>query len=74
MFNTIVGAGAVRAGTVSCYGLFLLGVLALNFTLLGKLHFKSVAEPHQFYVALAPGENFDAAPAPTLLYIVRQNF
>jgi hypothetical protein len=41
-----------------------------NFTLLGKLHFRSVAEPHQFYAALAPGENFDvapAAPAPTLL-------
>jgi hypothetical protein len=36
----------------------------------------SVAEPHHFYaapaLALAPGENFDAAPAPapapTLLY------
>jgi hypothetical protein len=36
--------------------------------------FSSVAEPHNFYAALAPapapGENFDAAPAPapTLLY------
>jgi hypothetical protein len=30
----------------------------------------SVAEPHQFYAApaLALGENFDAAPATTLLY------
>jgi hypothetical protein len=30
----------------------------------------SVVEPHNFSVALAPGENFDAAPAPapTLLY------
>jgi hypothetical protein len=32
----------------------------------------SVAEPHHFYVAPAPGKNFDAAPAsvpaPTLLY------
>jgi hypothetical protein len=33
----------------------------------------SVAEPHYFYAAPAPGENFDAAPAaadpaPTLLY------
>jgi hypothetical protein len=30
----------------------------------------SVAEPHHFYAALTPGENFDAAPAalaPTLL-------
>jgi hypothetical protein len=26
----------------------------------------SVAEPHHFYAA--PGTNFDAAPAPTLLY------
>jgi hypothetical protein len=26
----------------------------------------SVAEPHHFYAA--PGKNFDAAPAPTLLY------
>jgi hypothetical protein len=26
----------------------------------------SVAEPHHFYAA--PGENFDAAPAPILLY------
>jgi hypothetical protein len=26
----------------------------------------SVAEPHHFYAA--PGENFDAAPAPTLLH------
>jgi hypothetical protein len=29
----------------------------------------SVAEPHQFYAAPAPGENFYAAPAPALLYI-----
>jgi hypothetical protein len=35
----------------------------------------SVVEPHYFYAAPAPGENFDAAPAapapapaPTLLY------
>jgi hypothetical protein len=33
----------------------------------------SVAEPHHFYAAPAPGENFDAAPAApapalTLLY------
>jgi hypothetical protein len=30
----------------------------------------SVAEPHHFYAAPAPapGENFEAAPAPTLLY------
>jgi hypothetical protein len=33
----------------------------------------SVVEPHHFYAAPAPGENFDAAPAaptpaPTLLY------
>jgi hypothetical protein len=27
----------------------------------------SVAEPHHFYAATAPGENFDVAPAPTLL-------
>jgi hypothetical protein len=26
----------------------------------------SVAEPHHFYAA--PGKNFDATPAPTLLY------
>jgi hypothetical protein len=28
----------------------------------------SVAKPHHFYAAPAPGKNFDAAPAPTLLY------
>jgi hypothetical protein len=28
----------------------------------------SVTEPHHFYAAPAPGENFDAAPAPTLPY------
>jgi hypothetical protein len=28
----------------------------------------SVAEPHHFYAAPALGKNFDAAPAPTLLY------
>jgi hypothetical protein len=28
----------------------------------------SVAEPHHFYAAPAPGKHFDAAPAPTLLY------
>jgi hypothetical protein len=28
----------------------------------------SVAEPHHFYAAQAPSKNFDAAPAPTLLY------
>jgi hypothetical protein len=34
-----------------------------------NLLLSSVAEPHHFYAALdpAPGENFDAAPAPTLL-------
>jgi hypothetical protein len=30
--------------------------------------FSIVAEPHHFYAAPAPGKNFDAAPAPTLLY------
>jgi hypothetical protein len=28
----------------------------------------SVAKPHLFYAAPAPGKNFDPAPAPTLLY------
>jgi hypothetical protein len=28
----------------------------------------SVAEPHHFYAAPAPCKNFDAAPAPTLVY------
>jgi hypothetical protein len=28
----------------------------------------SVAEPHHFYAAPGPGKNFDAAPAPTLVY------
>jgi hypothetical protein len=30
----------------------------------------SVTQPHHFYAApdLAPGKNFDAVPAPTLLY------
>jgi hypothetical protein len=28
----------------------------------------SVAKPHHFYAAPAPGKNPDAAPAPTLLY------
>jgi hypothetical protein len=28
----------------------------------------SVAEPHHFYAAPAPGKNLDAPPAPTLLY------
>jgi hypothetical protein len=26
--------------------------------------YNSVAEPHYFYAAPAPGKNFDAAPAP----------
>jgi hypothetical protein len=30
-----------------------------------RIHFFSVAEPHHFYAAPAPGKNFDAAPAPT---------
>jgi hypothetical protein len=35
-----------------------------------KIVYISVAEPHHFYAAPAPGKNFDAAPAPapTLLY------
>jgi hypothetical protein len=33
-----------------------------------------VAEPHHFYAAPAPGENFDAASAPTLLYIKTKHF
>jgi hypothetical protein len=28
----------------------------------------SVAEPHHYYAAPAPGKNFDVAPAPSLLY------
>jgi hypothetical protein len=32
------------------------------------LSLHSVAEPHHFYAAPAPGKNLDAAPAPTLLY------
>jgi hypothetical protein len=31
-----------------------------------RLRVKIVAVPHHFYAA--PGKNFDAAPAPTLLY------
>jgi hypothetical protein len=30
----------------------------------------SVAEPHHFYAAPAPGKNIDAAPAAKLLYLV----
>jgi hypothetical protein len=33
-----------------------------------KLVTISVAEPHHFYAASAPGKNFDADPAPSLLY------
>jgi hypothetical protein len=39
--------------------------------------FVSVAEPHHFYGAAAPGKNFDAAPAATAhtpYCIARQNF
>jgi hypothetical protein len=52
-------------------------VAVLKNTVLSKLLFYSVAEPHNFYAAPAPdpapGENFDAAPDPaapasTLLY------
>jgi hypothetical protein len=34
-------------------------------------HISSVVEPHKFYVApaLAPGKNFDAAPASTILSV-----
>jgi hypothetical protein len=45
------------------------------FALQQHIVFTSVAEPHHFYAAPAPDENFDAAPdppalppAPTLLY------
>jgi hypothetical protein len=31
-----------------------------------RLTVDSVAEPHHCDAALAPGENFDAAPSPTL--------
>jgi hypothetical protein len=34
----------------------------------------SVAEPHHFDAAPAPGKNFDAALAPTLLYSKAKNF
>jgi hypothetical protein len=38
-----------------------------------SVDYTSVAEPHHFYAAPAPGKNFDAAPAapapaPTLFY------
>jgi hypothetical protein len=40
---------------------------------MNKVESSSVAEPHHFYAAPSPDENFDAAlaapaPAPTLLY------
>jgi hypothetical protein len=35
---------------------------------ISNIVFWSIAELHHFFVALAPGKNFDAAPAPTLLY------
>jgi hypothetical protein len=46
--------------------------LLLYFFLSGLVT-SSVAEPHHFYAALAPGKNFEAAPAapapaPTQLY------
>jgi hypothetical protein len=40
----------------------------LNLLKAALLETTSVAEPHHFYAAPAPGENFDAAPAPTLQY------
>jgi hypothetical protein len=43
-------------------------VISKHFHLLETGVKSSVAEPHYFYAAPAPGENFDAAPAPTLLY------
>jgi hypothetical protein len=33
-------------------------------TLLSDIVISSAAEPHHYYVALAPGKNFYAAPAP----------
>jgi hypothetical protein len=36
--------------------------------------FGSVAEPHHFFAAPALGKNFDAAPAPTLLYSKEKHF
>jgi hypothetical protein len=44
---------------------------AIDNVLQSDVQQSSVAEPHHFYAAPAPGENFDAAPAapaPTLLY------
>jgi hypothetical protein len=39
----------------------------IQFSSTGTLQCFSVAEPHHFDAAPALGENFDAAPAPTLL-------
>jgi hypothetical protein len=39
-----------------------------NFDIVSCFIFYSVAEPHHFNAAPAPGKNFDVAPAPTLLY------
>jgi hypothetical protein len=36
--------------------------------------FNSVAEPHHFYAALAPGKNFDATSARILQYHIAGNF
>jgi hypothetical protein len=40
-----------------------------------KMVSTSLAEPHHFYAAPAPGENFDVAPAPAPTYcIAKENF
>jgi hypothetical protein len=50
----------------TCFNLiFVLAAISANFHCIPL----SIAEPHHFYAAPAPGENFDAAPAPTLPYI-----
>jgi hypothetical protein len=78
MFNTIVEAGAVGAGTASCYGSGSEQMIRLLSAKMPHppppphqsvgLHLNpssriSFAEPHHFYAAPALGENFDADPA-----------
>jgi hypothetical protein len=53
-----------KFGTVQLFG-------QIRYRIKKNYLISSVAEPHHFYAAPAPGENFDAAPAapaPTLLY------
>jgi hypothetical protein len=67
-FRTPINQTNIGEQIVRCFIFPLTANQQRKIAMMLTCNFTSVAEPHHFYAAPAPGKNFDAAPAaPTLL-------